>query len=175
MALARAGTPFEPPTPAGERAGMMWRTPPEPNVALTPRPNARRLAERSRDRQRIRLVAGLRSTARRANTRPRPRRHEVLLCERVRWMRPQLLEVAATLERVPDPQPETLKVLRWLLTDGCASPLYNPDVPATQLLAALDRVRAELDGRELDARDLSAPPLPGAPPPAPDHVRGARK
>jgi hypothetical protein len=154
---------------------MMWRTPPEPSLALTPRPNGRRLAERSRDRQRIRLVGGLRSISRHANTRPRARRHEVLLCERVTSARPQLLAVAAALERVPDPQPETLKTVRWLLTDGCTSPLYNPDVPATQLLAALDRVRAELDRRELGARDLSAHRAPDAPPPARHRVRGTGK
>ena len=137
----------------------MWRTPPEPGLALTLRPGAgagaRRLAARSRDRQRIRLVAGLRSVARRANTGGRARRYEVLLCERAASVRSQLLAMAATLERVSNPEPETLDRLRWLLTDGCTSPLYNPDVPETHLLAALDRIEAELDTRELGARDRS--------------------
>jgi hypothetical protein len=143
---------------------MMWRTPPEPNLAPTVRPGARRLAERSRDRQRIRLVGGLRSVARRANTRPRASRYEVLLCERASTVRPQLLEVAASLERAADPEPDTLEALRSLLTDGCTSPLYNPEVPAAHLLTILDRVQAELDAREPGTRDLSAVALPGVAP-----------
>jgi hypothetical protein len=129
----------------------MWRTPPESNVALAPRPRrgARRLAGRSRDRQRTRLVAGLRSVARRANAGARTRRYEVLLCERAAPVRRQLLAIAATLERVASPEPETLQRLRWLLTDGCTSPLYNPDVPERQLLRALDGIEAELHAREL--------------------------
>lgn len=144
----------------------MWRTPPEPGLALTlcPGAGARRLAARSRDRQRIRLVAGLRSVARRANTGARARRYEVLLCERVASVRSQLLAMAATLERVSNPEPETLERLRWLLTDGCTSPLYNPDVPETHLLAALDRIEAELDTRELGARDRSWLVWPGVAP-----------
>jgi hypothetical protein len=130
---------------------MMWCTPPEPNVALTlrPRAGARRLAGRSRDRQRTRLVAGLRSVARRANAGARTRRYEILLCERATPVRAQLLAIAAALERAANPEPDTLERLRWLLTDGCTSQLYNPDVPERQLLDVLERIEAELDAREL--------------------------
>jgi hypothetical protein len=117
----------------------MWRAAPEMNVTLPPGGGARLLAARPHNRQRLRLVRGLRSTARRANTRARARRYEVLLCERATSVRSQLLEVAATLERVPDPEPDTLETLRWLLTDGCTSPVYNADVPIAELSAALDR------------------------------------
>src|ERR1700761_6320327 len=99
----------------------MWRTPPQPSVGSMLRPGAiaDRLSERSRDRERLRLVGGLRSVARRAHTRARARRFEVLLCERAIPARGQLLGLAATLERVRDPTPGTLDALRWLLTDGC--------------------------------------------------------
>lgn len=130
---------------------MMWRTPPEPNQTPTPVAGARRHSVRSRDRQRIRLVSGLRSVARHANTPEPARRYQVLLCKRAMSVRPQLLEAAAALERVPEPEPDTLETLRWLLTDGCTSPLYNPAVPPEQLRAALDRVQAQLDARERSA------------------------
>jgi hypothetical protein len=101
---------------------------------------------RTRDRERLRLVKGLRSVSRRAGTSGRARRFEVLLCERAAAVRSDLLEVAAALERVVDPDPSTLSTLRWLLTDGCTSPLYNPAVPGGDLAAILDLVRSELDG-----------------------------
>ena len=135
----------------------MWRTP-QPN----PTPRSRRvrpLSMRADDRQRLRLVGMLRSVARTGNIRGRARRYEVLLCERAASVRPQLLEVAATLERLPDPEPDTLEALRSLLTDGCTSPLYNPDVPAQQLYEALGRIGAALSARELGTRDRSPVPL----------------
>ena len=126
---------------------MMWRTAPEPSVTMILRPDtvAHRLTARSRDRERLRLVGGLRSVARRSHTAARARRYDVLLYERAAAARAQLLELAATLERVTHPQPETLQTLRGLLTDGCASPLYNRDVPAAELPSTLDRIQAELD------------------------------
>ena len=114
---------------------------------------------RAEDRQRLRLVGMLRSVARRGNLRGRPRRYEVLLCERAASVRPQLLEVAATLERLPDPEPDTLEAVRSLLTDGCTSPLCNPDVPAQQLHEALGRIGAALSAREPRTRDRSPVPL----------------
>jgi len=147
---------------------MMWRTAPEPSAAMILRPDtvAHRLAARSRDRERLRLVGGLRSVARRSHTAARVRRYDVLLYERAAAARAHLLELAATLERVAHPQPETLQALRWLLTDGCTSPLYNPDVPAAQLPAALDRIQAELD-----PLDPSALPSPWPESPAPRRLR----
>ncbi|HEY6525264.1 MAG TPA: hypothetical protein VIY10_15890 [Solirubrobacteraceae bacterium] len=146
----------------------MWRTAPEPSAAMILRPDtaAHRLTARSRDRGRLRLVGGLRSVARRSHTAARVRRYDVLLYERAAAARAHLLELAATLERVTHPRPETLQTLRWLLTDGCTSPLYNPDVPAAQLPAALDRIQAELD-----PLDPSALPSAWAESPAPRRVR----
>lgn len=101
---------------------------------------------RSRDAQRLQLVKGLRGASRRGATAGRARRYEVLLCARAAAVRSDLLEVAATLERVTNPDPSTLTTLRWLLTDGCTSPLFHPDVPMADLVATLEMVQAELDG-----------------------------
>ena len=97
-------------------------------------------------RERLRLVKGLRSVSRRGATVGRARRYEVLLCARAAEVRSDLLKVAATLERVPNPDPSTLRTLRWLLTDGCTSPLFHHDVPMADLVAVLEMVQAELDG-----------------------------
>lgn len=130
----------------------MWRTPPESSLTPERRCSAGRLSRRSRDRQRLKLVAGLRRVARRAGTAAKPRRYEVLLRNRAALVRPQLLEVAAALERVAEPNPDTLSTLRWLLTDGCASPLFNSDVPTTELMAALDRVWVQLEAQDSPVR-----------------------
>jgi hypothetical protein len=130
----------------------MWRTPPESSLTPQRRSSAGRLGRRSRDRQRLKLVAGLRTVARRAGTAAKPRRYEVLLRNRAALVRPQLLEVAAALERVAEPDPDTLRTLRWLLTDGCASPLFNSDVPTAELTAALDRAWVQLEAEDSTVR-----------------------
>jgi hypothetical protein len=147
----------------------MWRTPSELSLTLPRRGGAERRRRRSRDRQRMRLVACLRSVARRAGTSARPRHFEVLLRNRAALVRPQLLEVAAALERVADPEPGTLQTLRSLLTDGCASPLLNAAVPSAELISALDRVSVQLEAREAVA--LGAPIAVWL---APGQVRGRR-
>jgi hypothetical protein len=130
----------------------MWRTPPESSLTPQRRGGAGRLSRRSRDRQRLKLVEGLRRAARRAGTAAKPRRYEVLLRNRAALVRPQLLEVAAALERVAEPDPDTLGTLRWLLTDGCASPLFNSDVPTAELIATLDRVWVQLEAEDSTLR-----------------------
>jgi hypothetical protein len=45
-----------------------------------------------------------------------------------------LLEVAALVE-FADPSAEHMATVHWLVTNGCESPLYNPDVPASVLSA----------------------------------------
>ena len=151
---------------------MMWRTPPDASLTL-PRRTAGRLSRRRDDRRRLSLVADLRGIARRAGTASRPRQFDVLLRNRAALVRPQLLQVAATLERVNDPDPETLRTLRRLLTDGCASPLFNAGVPTGVLTSALDRVRLELEAREArDAREARALRAPLPERPAPGRVRG---
>ena len=97
-------------------------------------------------------MAELRSVSRRAATPPRARRFDVLLCDRALTVRAELLEIAAALERTPDPNGRTLEALRQLLRDGCASPLYNPAVPEERLRVALDRIRIELQSCEPSER-----------------------
>lgn len=136
----------------------MWRIA-QHNLTLPATARNRPSATRAGDRRRLRLVGGLRSVARRANVRGVARRYELLLCERAASVRPQLLELAAALERTPDPGPDTLDAVHSLLTDGCTSPLYNGDVPAADLSAALDRIQAGLDARDPGPQDLSPLPL----------------
>ena len=91
------------------------------------------------------LARWLRRTAKRA-TRPNPLdpRREVLLCDRVRRVREQLLDVAWLLEHSPDPDPRPVAELHKLLKDGCESPLYNPDVHESELRATLHYLRSAL-------------------------------
>ena len=97
-------------------------------------------------------MAELRSVSRRAATPPRARRFDVLLCDRALTVRAELLEIAAALERTPDPNGRTLEALRQLLRDGCASPLYNRAVPEERLRMALDHIRIELQSCEPSER-----------------------
>jgi hypothetical protein len=75
------------------------------------------------------------------------RRFEVLLLDRVAPVRSDLLEIAALLENVPEPDAECVAALHRLLTDGCESPLYNPDVHPSELRATLFYVRSRLAAR----------------------------
>ncbi len=68
-------------------------------------------------------------------------------------MRPLLLEVAALLECAADPGAEAVATVQWLLTNGCESPLYNPDVPAAQLGAVLEHVATGL--RDVETKALA--------------------
>ncbi len=54
------------------------------------------------------------------------------------------LESAALLEEAPDPDPGCVADLHDLLTDGCASPLYNRDVHLSELCASLCYARRHL-------------------------------
>jgi hypothetical protein len=83
-----------------------------------------------------------------ANHTRRPRRlartPEPLLNYRVAAVRTGLLEIAALLEHAQDPDPERIAALHDLLGNGCDSPLYNPDIHASELLATLDYVSSGL-------------------------------
>jgi hypothetical protein len=115
-----------------------------------------RWREHRAERHRARLVSPgnrralaqwLRRIARDANDRNRQRRrHDVLLHYRAAAVRTDLLEIAALLERARDPNPDCIAALRGLLANG-DSPLYHPGIPATELAARLDDVRAGLAGR----------------------------
>ena len=49
--------------------------------------------------------------------------------------------IAAMLDRLDDPNPAAIAMLHDLLADGCGSPLYNPDIHVSELLAALHYAR----------------------------------
>jgi hypothetical protein len=61
----------------------------------------------------------------------------VLLHDRVALVRADLLEIAGLLERAADPDPRCVTELHRLLTDGCESPLFNPDIHPSELLASV--------------------------------------
>jgi hypothetical protein len=65
------------------------------------------------------------------------------LADRVEAVRPDLLHAATALERNHDPDPASVALVRELLSAD-ASPLYNPNTPATDLQATLDYVRSGL-------------------------------
>jgi hypothetical protein len=48
------------------------------------------------------------------------------------------------LDCVVDPGEDAMALVHWLLSNGCESPLYNPDIPAAALDAALERVARAL-------------------------------
>jgi len=99
-------------------------------------------------RTRRRLVRALRELARRSSPGDAPRRRfEVLLYERVALVRDELLEIAVLLERETQPDPGCVVALHRLLTDGCASPLFNRDVHPSELRATVHYVRSRLGAR----------------------------
>jgi hypothetical protein len=104
----------------------------------------RRRTARAMQRRRFRVANGLCNVARRAAPRARRRRHELLLISRAAAVRTSLLEIAALVRCSADPDPNCIADLHTLLTSGCDSPLYNPDVPAEQLAATLSRARTTL-------------------------------
>ena len=96
-------------------------------------------------RQRRRLFRHLLRTARQRPSRdPIRRRYEVLLTERVIAVARDLRAIAATLEQIDDPDPEAVAAVRRLLTDGCDSPLYNPDIHPSELRATLYYIQSAL-------------------------------
>jgi hypothetical protein len=67
----------------------------------------------------------------------------VLLHYRAAAVRTDLLEIAALIERVDNPDPDCVAALRNLLANG-ESPLYHRDVHVSELYATLDHIRAGL-------------------------------
>jgi hypothetical protein len=115
----------------------------------------RTILDRWRERKHERLMSArnrrvlaqwLRLTAKHATDRdPIRRRHDVLLHYRAAAVRTDLLEIAALLERGHDPDPECITLLHDLLANHIAdSPLYNPNIPFTELQTTLDKVRSGL-------------------------------
>jgi hypothetical protein len=102
-----------------------------------------RRARAARRRQRH-VADGLCYIARSVGPRTRRRRNELLLVSRAAAVRVALLQVAALVRCSTNPDPECITELHTLLTSGCDSPLYNPDVPAEQLTATLERAHTML-------------------------------
>jgi hypothetical protein len=89
-------------------------------------------------RTRRRLAA----TARRAATyRGGPSRYSLLLQDRAAAASEELLDVALILERAGELDASWMREAHKLLTDGCGSPLYNPDIHVSELWATLYYLR----------------------------------
>jgi hypothetical protein len=98
-----------------------------------------------RARHRRMLAKWLRRTAnRKYDLHPVCHRRELLLCDRIASVRSDLLEIAAMLESTHDPEPMCVATLRNLLSNGCESPLCNPEVHISELRATLYYVRSQL-------------------------------
>jgi hypothetical protein len=128
----------------------MWMTVTESFTSPATRP--RRSGPRARpsralsSRRRRALVAELRRVGSATpSPDPRRRRFEVLLHDRVREVRGDLLEIALLLAVADDPDPECETELRRLLRDGCDSPLYNREIHPSELRATLHYVRSRLE------------------------------
>jgi hypothetical protein len=107
-----------------------------------------RCRQRHAERKRRVLVQWLRRTASRAHDAdPIRRRREALLHYRAAAVRTDLLEIAALLERTRTPNPACVATLHKLLTNGCDSALYNPNIDVSELHATLEQVRAGLLAR----------------------------
>ena len=109
-----------------------------------PRQPLRVRRARQDERRRKAVANGLLAVARRSGPRASVRSRGVLLVHRAAAVRPHLLELSALLRATPAPDRNTIARLHALLTDGCASPLYNPDVPAERLSAEITQARFEL-------------------------------
>jgi len=111
---------------------------------------AQRTAQPSRTgrvsrRTQRRLVASLRRLASRESPRHGTRRRfEVLLHDRIALVRADLLAIAELLEQAPDPESRCVTELQRLLTDGCESPLFNPDVHPSELRASVYYIHSRL-------------------------------
>jgi hypothetical protein len=110
--------------------------------------------DRSASRRRTRWISArerrviARWLRRTADVAPDPhpilRRQDPLLHGRAAAVHGELLELAALVERVDDPDPACMAELHSLLADGCDSPLYNSEIHVSELRATLYWVRARL-------------------------------
>ena len=96
---------------------------------------------RSRLARRLRRLAG-------TSLEPDPvrRRYVLLLVDRVADVRDDLLEVADLIEQAATADPRCLAEVRRLLTSGCDSALYNPDIHVSELHAGMYFLRPPSPG-----------------------------
>ncbi len=80
----------------------------------------------------------------------------LLLVGRVAEVRDDLLEVADLIERAATADPSCLAEVRRLLTSGCDSALYNPDIHVSELHASMYFLRCRLQDAA-DGADGAAP------------------
>ncbi|HJS95545.1 MAG TPA: hypothetical protein VJ741_14880 [Solirubrobacteraceae bacterium] len=80
----------------------------------------------------------------------------VLLTDRAAAVRDELLELALILEHADDRDASWVLAIHKLLTDGCLSPLYNPDIHMSELRATLYYLRSEPVGEAQPQRVTSA-------------------
>ncbi|HTP22765.1 MAG TPA: hypothetical protein VMJ65_24380 [Solirubrobacteraceae bacterium] len=82
----------------------------------------------------------------------------MLLSDRVAAVRTELLEIAVMLEGVDDLDATWIRTVDKLLTDGCESPLYNPDIHISELQATLYYLRGEKAWHRPRPLAISSPP-----------------
>jgi hypothetical protein len=150
-------------TPVGRVLGVIrrWRE----------RGAERRLGRLLTPRSRRALAERLRRIARDANDR-RPRRGlDMLLPYRAAAVRTELLEIAALLEQVHDPDPACVHEIHELLANG-DSPLYHRGVHVSELYATLYYLRAGLLAKD-GTNSASSPQDQAIQPGRPNHQRSA--
>jgi len=112
-------------------------------------------------RRRARARRGLARPLRRlARTSPEPdpvrRRYVLLLVDRVADVRDDLLEVADLIEQAATADPSCLAEVRRLLTSGCDSAAYNPDIHVSELQADMYFLRCRLRDTADGAEDATS-------------------
>jgi len=125
------------------RRSQLYKLAVDPELAELPELVAtRRRLQTTRTRRA--LAAALRQAA--APIQP-PRRFDCcpVLADRVAEVRDEIFALADELERAVAPDPESVALIRALLTSG-TGPLYNPNLPAEHLRATVAHARAGLAG-----------------------------
>ncbi len=138
IARRRAGATEDSPEPVGRftHHGFLQSSPPSQGAEPTRLAPAR---ARRRIAQRVRRLAGASP-----ERDPVRRRHVFLLVDRVADVHDDLLEVADLIEQAATADPHCLAEVRRLLTSGCDSPLFNPDLHVSELHASMYFLRCHL-------------------------------
>lgn len=134
-----------------------------PPTSLTWRKRRDLLVWQHRRRRNRQLAQWARRTAGSTPSRGRSvTRSDLLIAERVIAARADLIQIAAMLDQLNDPDPASTTLLRKLLSDGCESPLYNRSLHVSELKATLyyvnERLLTELKSTCRQTRHTSAAP-----------------